>query len=576
MLNAAKPWLAAAAAVGAPATLLLLGRRDSAAFALAGLALLVCGRAPVWLLALAALPAFQFLPAPPPSALAEAMQAAGVSGPGVLAMDPSALLVEMRGLAGCLTVYALARTARVSSQARRFAVAAIAALGCLEGAMGLAAGGGAPADGAMVHRGQYAALLELTLGAACGLLAAEWSGKPWRERLEEKSLLWAVLGAAAIALSLGGIAFSLSRTGIVAGLLAASTAVVWFSGKRSWALGSALALLLALGWTAPRAIDRFERLAAEGGDPGRTAIWLDSVQLMGKHALTGVGLGSFPAAFERTSCYLPRKSVDNAHSDYLEWAVELGLPTALLLFAAIVSALLAVEWRDRLAAGCAIGAAAVLLHATVDLPLQSPGLAALTAALLGLAADDGSRGAGLLACTRASRPEREEQPRGDRQTPIRGRMPAVALGLAAVALASVSIPSAQDAYLAAGKASAAGEVDRAVALYRQALDRNLHAAPAWLRLAEMDTLADTLTAPCSLLAPPARVEPFTLRTEWPLAELELQTGHAPEAVDRLAALVSAAPDLLDAALLTASRSGVETAALERLPQPDDRSPPPAI
>ncbi|MEZ5396665.1 MAG: O-antigen ligase family protein [Bryobacterales bacterium] len=280
---------------------------------------------------------------------------------------------------------------------------------------------------------------------------------------------------------MGGIAFSLSRTGIVAGLLAASTAVVWFSGKRSWALGGALALLLALGWTAPRAIDRFERLAARRSPrPYRDSARF-TVQLMGKHALTGVGLGSFPAAFERTSCYLPRKSVDNAHSDYLEWAVELGLPTALLLFAAIVSALLAVEWRDRLAAGCAIGAAGYSCMPRSIYLFSRPASPRLTA-LLGLAADDGSRGAGLLACTRASRPEREEQPRGDRQTPSRpdagGR---VALQ---PSLASVSIPSAQDAYLAAGKASAAGEVDRAVALYRQALDRNLH-RPA-CRLAEME------------------------------------------------------------------------------------------
>ncbi|MCB9385873.1 MAG: O-antigen ligase family protein [Bryobacterales bacterium] len=541
MLHAAKPWVCAAAAVGPPLAWLLLGEGEQAATLAAGLGLLVCGQAPLALVVLAALPLFQWAPAAAPDELGEAMRAIGVTGPGTIAADPAALLGETRGLVWLLAAHALGRGAARSKPARLAAVAAVAAVGCFEGALGIAGGGGAPASGAIVHRGQFAALLELSLGAGSGLAAYAWAEKPWRERLDERSLPWAAAGAAAIALSLGGIAFSLSRTGIVAGLLAAAAAFVWFGGRRSWALGGALALLLALGWTAPRAIGRFERLAQQGGDAGRTAIWLDSVQLVEKHALTGVGLGSFPAAFERTSCYLPRKGVDNAHSDYLEWAVELGLPAALLLFGAIASALLAVEWPDKLAAGCAIGAVAVLLHATVDLPLQSPGLAALTAALLGLAAP----------------------------APIRGRMPAVALGLATLALAFVSIPSAQDAYLAAGQASAVGDLDRAVALYRQALDRNLHAAPAWLRLAEIERARGHVDRALLFARAARQVEPFTLRTEWPLAELELQTGHAAEAVDRLAMLVSEAPDLLDAALLTASRSGVETAALERLPPPDD-------
>src|SRR5690606_34299114 len=100
--------------------------------------------------------------------------------------------------------------------------------------------------------------------------------------------------------------------------------------------------------------------------------------------------------------------------------------------------------------------------------------------------------------------------------------------------------------------------------YRQALDRNLHAAPSWLRLAELERAAGRPDR-AVLFARAARwVEPFTVRTEWPLAELELASGEATTGLERLSALVAAAPDLLDAALHTASRSGASLPQLERI------------
>ena len=559
MFRKLQPWVCAGVAVGAPAAMLALGCGEAAAFAAAGVALASFGEASPWLVALGVVPLFQLLPGDPPANLAEAMAAAGVAGPGTIAADPAALWIEMRALAGCFAVFALARTAAGRSQAAAWwALAGVAAFGCYEGALGVASGVGAtPASGTLVHRGQYAALLELTFGAGCGLAAAAWAGRAWSERLEDKALLGAALGLAAAGLSLAGIGLSLSRTGIVAGGLGAVIAAAWFGRKNAWALGAAALVTIGLVLGAPRALDRFEELAAARGDPGRRAVWADSLELAGESWLTGVGFGSYPSAFRRSSFYLPRKSVDNAHSDYLEWLVELGAPAAGLMLGALAYCLLGAirgARKSPLAAGCAIGVGAVLLHAAVDLPLQRPGLAALTAAMFGLSSGIGARhGAPGTACAH----------------PVCRSGGARALGVLAIALALTPLETPQQLYLAAGAASAQGDPTRAAQLYESALDRNLLAAPAWLRLAEIERSNGNSDRAILFLEAAREIEPFTLRTEWPLAEIELERGETASAMRRLGGLVAAAPDLLDAALHTASRSGVDPNRLQRLVPRED-------
>ncbi len=546
MLRAYRAWVCAAGCAGVPIALVSFDVGETLAFGLAAAILLLCGGASPWLIGVAALPLFQLLPAPPPGELAEAMIAAGVSGPGTIAADPAALGREALVLTGCLCVFALARAAARNEAAVWWAVAGIAVFGCFEGASGVASGVGAtPASGSFVNRGQYAALLELTFGAGCGLAAAAWAGRAWRERLEEKALAGAALGCAAAALSLAGIALSLSRTGIVAGSVAALAAAFWFGRKRVWALAVAGLVVIGLAALAPRALDRFEQLSAAGGDPGRSAVWADSLDLARVSWRTGVGLGSFPAAFRRSSVYLPRKSIDNAHSEYLEWLVELGAPACALLLGALAFAAAGAVRRaaaSALAAGCAIGAAAALLHAAVDLPLQNSGVAALLAAMLGLA------------------------------SPARGGRERMGAGLLAVLLMALALAPRRppaELYQAAAQAAAAGDRERAVELYRSTLDRNLLAAPAWLRLAEIERARGEPARALAFFRAARAVEPFTLRTEWPLAELELELGAVDAATERLSSVVAAAPDLLDAALHTASRSGADPASLLRLTPPRD-------
>ena len=392
------------------------------------------------------------------------MRSAGVSGPGTIAADPAALWRETAPLAGAVVVFALARTAARSSSALLVGVGALAVFACFEGAMGVASGvGAAPASGTLVNRGQYAALLELTFGAACGLAAWAWSGRRWRERLQEAFLATFALGAAAGALSLAGIGLSLSRTGIVCAALACTSAALWFGRNRATAALAAAALAPLLFVLAPRAVDRFEELAASRGDPGRRAIWADSLTLQRERPLVGAGLGSFRSAFRRSAYYLPRKSIASAHSDYLEWLVELGAP----LWATAMS-VLGYLWiraarharNSALAAGCLIGASAVLLHAVVDLPLQNSGMAALLAVGLGFACPPRRCG---------------------------GRAGAVMLGVLALVLVHAPRPEApEELYREAGRRSVQGDRAGARDLYIAALDRNVFFAAAWLRLTELE------------------------------------------------------------------------------------------
>jgi hypothetical protein len=92
--------------------------------------------------------------------------------------------------------------------------------------------------------------------------------------------------------------------------------------------------------------------------------------------------------------YLPLKTIDHAHSDYLETLVELGVPAGLFLLGVLAFFWARTAWRiaefgnhrpKMIALGCWLGASGILLHAAVDFPLRIPAVAALAAVLAGVA-----------------------------------------------------------------------------------------------------------------------------------------------------------------------------------------------
>ena len=111
--------------------------------------------------------------------------------------------------------------------------------------------------------------------------------------------------------------------------------------------------------------------------------------------LAGHGAGSFPALFHmfREADFPPiGPAFASAHSVYLEFAAEVGIPAAILYFGAILFVIVRcfIGARERRrnqiypAAGGAVGVL-VILHSYLDFGPQIPGMATTFAALLGVA-----------------------------------------------------------------------------------------------------------------------------------------------------------------------------------------------
>jgi O-antigen ligase len=130
----------------------------------------------------------------------------------------------------------------------------------------------------------------------------------------------------------------------------------------------------------------------------RTGIWMGTLRMIGQNPLTGVGVGHFSyvsqlftPAVENTVAHY-RRWPNIAHSEYLQYMAEIGVPGALLLFG-LGGYLLMLAWRraahtppeNAIAQESALLAAAGLgVHALVDnnwtVPVMAAGLAVISQA----------------------------------------------------------------------------------------------------------------------------------------------------------------------------------------------------
>ena len=102
----------------------------------------------------------------------------------------------------------------------------------------------------------------------------------------------------------------------------------------------------------------------------------------------GFGLGNWADAYPRYAIFDNGTYVNQAHSDWLQWAVEGGVP-----FFAIMLALAGMVVPAALRSVWGIGLLSVWMHCLVDYPLlQRPAFGAWFFVLLGvLAASQGNR-----------------------------------------------------------------------------------------------------------------------------------------------------------------------------------------
>lgn len=223
--------------------------------------------------------------------------------------------------------------------------------------------------GPFVYENQYAAFIELILPAALYLGIAD------RRR-------WLFYFAAAAAMFATVVASS-SRGGtvLVAGEIVAFFVMAHAQGRLTLGLRTLLFVVLCItfsavvGWEAT-----WTRMREHHPFEMRREFLVSSWAMLKERPWMGFGLGNWRTAYPAYAVVDTGLFANQAHNDWVEWAVEGGLPFfALLLWIAAASALPA--WRSL----WGLGIATVFIHCLIDYPAREPSLAVLLFTLLGAA-----------------------------------------------------------------------------------------------------------------------------------------------------------------------------------------------
>ena len=227
--------------------------------------------------------------------------------------------------------------------------------------------------GPIVYHNHYAAFIEVVLPIA--LYEAF--------RRERGSLLYAGVAAALYA----SVIASASRAGT-----ALATAEIVVVGALMWArhqvdrraLGLAFAKIAALavlftviaGW---QAVWRRALLPDPYG--GRREYAVSTIRMTADRPWVGFGLGAWPAVYPGYATIDLGLFANRAHSDWLEWTAEGGLPLGIMMFTLFLWCL-----RPAFRSVWGLGVVAVFLHAAVDYPFSRPALGSWPVLILAMLA----------------------------------------------------------------------------------------------------------------------------------------------------------------------------------------------
>jgi len=98
---------------------------------------------------------------------------------------------------------------------------------------------------------------------------------------------------------------------------------------------------------------------------------LSSLQMISSQPLTGVGLGNWPVVYPHYAVIDFGVFANRAHSDWLEWTAEGGVPLGIAMLTLLVWAV-----RPAIRTIWGLGVIAVFVHAAVDYPFSRPALEA--------------------------------------------------------------------------------------------------------------------------------------------------------------------------------------------------------
>lgn len=347
--------------------------------------------------------------------------------PTTLSIDPHLTTSQLFLVLACLAAFYLTLWVSQEREGLRSLVLALLVLGTLEAFYGLVqylTGWQRifiypkrffleEATGTYINRNHFAGLLALILPFALAWIYYYFAqvraalddepsrGPARRERSAPQKLLFLLFLTVIL---FTAVIFSRSRMGIfvvVASILAIITLVSLTAGRaRGWVglgllvlfLGGLMALWIGL----EPVFSRFEQLGQDTAlsEQNRIAVWKDTWHLIRQNPWLGTGFGTFPVAITSTQTAFLAKVVNHAHSDYLEFASDLGVPGALLFFSAVFVLLVRCirrfrrgekGFRQSVALGCAGSLIALLLFSLTDFNLYIPANALIFSVVLGFA-----------------------------------------------------------------------------------------------------------------------------------------------------------------------------------------------
>lgn len=210
----------------------------------------------------------------------------------------------------------------------------------------------------------------------------------------KKSAVAVLIGGGMVMVILGLLLNkSLAGYGIGVPVLLASLALLLGPRSRVGKLAMVATLVAVVGalllvWSRP--VVGPSDLGVEASVSTRQTIAAQSVDLVRQYGPVGSGLGTFDKVYRLAEdpASVDLYFVNHAHNDYLELAVELGLPGIALMLLFVTWWALA-TWRmirspasDGYAQAGAIASAAILLHSLVDYPLRTAAISSLFALCL--------------------------------------------------------------------------------------------------------------------------------------------------------------------------------------------------
>jgi O-antigen ligase len=224
-------------------------------------------------------------------------------------------------------------------------------------------------------------------------LAALYSDAIARGRsVQRSSGLFVVLAGTFIIVSMGLVTNrSIAGLGLAIPVLTASLMMIFWRKRRipPWSL-LLVALLMVASVTASFSTPFGNNLTSEsarGSEDSRYTSFTRTLKASVDYLPVGSGLGSFPEIYR---AYEPHQSVtryymNHVHGDYIELALETGVPGLTLIFLFLLWWLrrTIATWRakepDYFARAATIGSAAILAHSAVDYPLRSAAISAVLA-----------------------------------------------------------------------------------------------------------------------------------------------------------------------------------------------------